>query len=509
MNTNPRKLVLLLAMVAVSAMLPLLALAADDAVPISKTQPASQATMLTDEASQGDDGNGQSDAAGARAADAAPYILTAEEIITLALDNGYDLRIAEKEAESAWFEYLKYVGMAGGSLDLVGALKRMGPVSKTPPITQEETVLNLTTQFSYPLTPLGNFSYGKLAAKSGYQARLSQVNMVRAQTISKAFAAYVAYLTALNGLKVAEEGIALAEEQLKNARFKFDNDVAPRFEVIQGEVAMSQAREDFINANNGVELAYSALYYTIGITPEERFQNTEVEVEYAVALDRAVKYISEGIYPKLDAASLYESYVEKTPQFSALQGKIGMYHYQALANRRAPYFSLDAGYTLQKGITMSPENSWSFGISGKFNLWDSETTESKQRSFTAQANGARLELEQYKQGFRLGIANALSTLEASIDGYQTAVNTLAQAEEGLRMARIGYKEGVVTHADLVGARTAFLGAELNEFSKRMAVVTGYQALLSLLGVGDETLYLPTTTSDISGIVSEVIGNEEN
>jgi outer membrane protein TolC len=340
-------------------------------------------------------------------------------------------------------------------------------------------------------------------------ASASQVDLTKAQTISGVFSAYVGYLTALNGVKVADEGMSLADEQLKNAQAKFANDVSPRFEVIQAEVAVSQARENLIQAKNGVKLARSALYLAVGITPEEQFKGMDVEVQYSEALDRAVGYISNDIFPKLDAQGLYETFNEKTPQYYALMGQVGLYYYQVLAYRRAPYFSLDASYSHLTGYPMGEPNNWSFGISGKMNLWDAGTTEATKNGFRAQADAASLQLEQYKQAFRLNIDSALSILQTSIEGYTTAKETLSQADEALRMARLGYKEGVVTNADLVSARTAYLGAEMNEFSARMSVVTSFQSLLTLLGIGDSSLYLPTTTTNLSAIVAEVTNNEKN
>lgn len=514
MNTNPRKLLLMLAAVAASAMLPLLALAADDAVPVSTGQAAGQAEVVSAEAAPEDGAQAQEAEVAAVPADivetpAPTYVLTADELLKLAMENSFALRIAEKNAESTYYQYLKYVGMAGGKLGLAGIIKRAGPVSKTPPITQKETTGTLSATFSYPLAPLGNLGYGKQAAWSGYMASAAQVDLTRAQTISSVFTAYVNYLTARNGVAVAEEGMSLAEEQLRNAQLKFANDVSPRFEVIQGEVAVSQARENLIAAKNGANLALSALYLAVGITPEAQFKGMEVDVEYAEALDRAVRYISYDLYPMLDAQGLYGAFNEKTPQYFALQGQVGLYHYQVLAYKRAPYFSLDAGYSRLEGYPMSGPENWSLGISGKIDLWDAGTTEATQDGFRAQEDAALLQLDQYKQAFRLNIDSTLSTLQTAIESHNTSIDTLAQAEEALRMARLGYREGVVTHADLVGARTAYLGAELGEFSARMSVITSYQALLTLLGIGKEDMYLPTTTSDVSAISAGVIPNEED
>jgi len=454
---------------------------ADESIPVKKAPPPASVetealvTLVSAEVSE--------DEAPAAEAEKMAYLLTAQEIITLALENNYNLRVAQKDAESAFFEYVKYTGMAGPSVDIVGSVNRAGPVQgfsagkdAAEVAFQKETTSTIGASFSYPLSPMGNLGYGKRAAWSGYQARLAGVDLARAQTITDAFSAYVRYLTAQNAVAVAEEGLALAEEQLRNATFKFDNGMAPRFEVMLGKVAVSQANEELIQARSGRQLAETGLYLTMGIVPEDYFAGAAIDVEYTEALDRSVRFISDDLFPSLDADELSDGFVERTPTYHTLEGTVGMLHNQVLAYRRSPQFSLNAGYQQQSGSTFQARRSWSFGISGVFNLWDSGTTEGTQKSFAAQADGAR-------------------------------VNTLESAEEALRMARLGYREGVITHTDLISARTAYLGAELNEFDKRMAVLTSFQSLLETLGIGDEELYLPTTTSDLSTIVHEVISDE--
>ena len=241
------------------------AAAAEDSIPVKDAPPPPAATdaegtvtLVRAEASE--------DVSADKEAEGVEYLLTAQEIIALALENSYDLRVAQKDAESAFFEYVKYTGMAGPSVNIAGSISRAGPVQgfsagkDAPEIAfQKETTSSIGARFSYPLSPMGNLGYGKRAAWSGYQARLAGVDQARAQTITDAFSAYVRYLTAQNAVAVAEEGLALAEEQLRNATLKFDNGMAPRFEVMLGEVAVSQANEELIQARNGQQLAETAL----------------------------------------------------------------------------------------------------------------------------------------------------------------------------------------------------------------------------------------------------------
>jgi len=442
------------------------------------------------------------------------YALTAEEAIALALANSYDLQVAQQQAKSAYYEYVKYAGMAGLSIDLSGGINRAGPIVgfSTGPNTEEvtfqkDTTTSLGAQATYPIAPAGNLGYGKRAAWAGYQAAKAGAEAERAEVITAAFKAYITCLTAQNGVEVAEEGLALAEEQLRNARLKYEQGMVARFQVMQAQVEVSSAKEELIKARNGLDLARSSLYLTLGVVPEDYFSGMEVQVAYAEKLDRAVALLGDKVLPRLNPDDLAAAYTEKTPQFRSLENMVSVYDYQMRGYRRAPQFSLTAGYRQQTGNSFQKRYSWSFGINGILNLWDSGKTAGTQKSFAAQADAARVQLAQYRQAFRLSLADAVSSLEAAVQGHTTAQDTLAAAEEALRMARLGYREGIVTNADLVGARTAYLGARLNEFDKRMAIVERYQELLAALGIGDEEMYLPTTQTDLRRIVNEVIPDE--
>lgn len=423
------------------------------------------------------------------------------DLVELALAHNYDLRIRQKEAASAFFEFLKLKGEAGLSLDLTSSLSRSGPIARFrfdpsgPETTFQKEVSSRTSlRLSYPLTPLGNLGYGERAAEAGYLAKQALVDRESAQTISSVFDAYANYLIAEEAVAVAEEGLALAEEQLKNARLRYEEGISPRFEVIQGEVAVSEAKESLIESRNRLELSKSSLFLAVGVDVQDYFQNAVVEIGYEDWLDSLAEKIVREILPSLHEQNIVEAFVEATPEFRSLQSAILSLEYQLKGRRRAPFLSLTAGYTHQTGSSFLKKNTWDYGISGTLNLFDSEKTENWQRALKAQMEALDLQLEKYRQAFKLGIKDKLSKLQASTLGWETARNTLAQAEEALRMARVGYEEGVTTHADLTSSRSAYLAAKLREFSGKLSVISAYQSLLVTLGFTDPAVYLPKDDS---------------
>jgi len=343
----------------------------------------------------------------------------------------------------------------------------------------------------YPLTPTGNLGYGEKAAQAAYLAVSAQVDSQFSTTIADTFEAYKAYLLADKALSVAREGLKLAEEQLKNARLKYEEGISPRFEVIQGEVALSQAKEDVVKATNNLRLAKSSLLLTIGINLSEFAPDDSFAIKYEKDMDAFVNWIVSEVMEKVNADELYERYVEKTPDFRSLKSSLISIEYRIKGRKRAPFLSLFASYMRQSGSSFMKKGTWQYGVEGVWNLFDSGKTESLRRSLMEQKAKLEIELERYRQAFRLSIEDSISQLESAILGWQTAKNTLAQAEEALRMTRIGYEEGVITHADLLSSRTAYLSAKLREFSGRLEVVAAYYSLLKTLGITDISAYLPS------------------
>ncbi len=424
------------------------------------------------------------------------------ELIELALEYNYDLRIKQKEAKSAFFEYLRIKGEAGLSLDLTSGITRSGPLVRfrfdpTGPETtfQKEVATRTSLRLTYPIAPLGNLGYGEKAAEALYLSTQSQVDKEVSSTIVSTFESYTNYLTAEEAVALAEEGLALAEEQLRNATLRFEEGIAPRFEVIQGEVAVSEAKEELIDARNNLALAESSLYLTVGVDPSVYFEDGKTQITYEDWLGKVVEDIAGQVLPCLDAEEIAEDFIEWTPDYRSLRSSIISLEYQIKGRRRSPLFSISAGYTYQTGSSFQKKFTWDYGISGTLNLFDSEKTESLQRSLSAQKERAEIQLEKYKQAFKLSVKNKLTQLQGAVLGWETSKATLRQAEEGLRMSRLGYEEGVVTHADLVSSRTAYLSAGLREFRGRLEVISAYQALLKEIGMTDPNLYLPKSASD--------------
>ena len=71
----------------------------------------------------------------------------------------------------------------------------------------------------------------------------------------------------------------------------------------------------------------------------------------------------------------------------------------------------------------------------------------------------RYETEEAKEKIELQVNQCRQKLQESRERYQTTVRRVDEAEENLRYANIGMKEGVVTLSNVLEAQTAWLKAK--------------------------------------------------
>jgi outer membrane protein len=72
---------------------------------------------------------------------------------------------------------------------------------------------------------------------------------------------------------------------------------------------------------------------------------------------------------------------------------------------------------------------------------------------------ATLQLEETKEKMQLQIKQCSYKVAESIKKKAATKHNIEQAEENLRYATEGFKEGVITSTDLLGAQTAWLSAK--------------------------------------------------
>ena len=102
---------------------------------------------------------------------------------------------------------------------------------------------------------------------------------------------------------------------------------------------------------------------------------------------------------------------------------------------------------------------WNVGITLNVPILTWGDRSYKVKSAKAEALMHRYETEEVKEKIELQVNQCRQKLQESMERYQTTLRSVDEAEENLRYANLGMKEGVITLSNVMEAQTAWLKAK--------------------------------------------------
>lgn len=176
------------------------------------------------------------------------------------------------------------------------------------------------------------------------------------------------------------------------------------------------------------------------------------------------------------------------PELSQLETAQNIYNEKVKIERSAflPQLALTGGYMIShpnvlNGFEKKFRGTWGVGVMLKMPIWNWGESKYKIRAAKAEAaiagykaNEARekIELQVTQDAFRVNEANRKLGL---------SLKHLGKAEENLRMAEIGFKEGVLPTSNVLEAQTAWLQAHSNKIDAQIDIKISRAAYNKSLG----------------------------
>ncbi len=302
------------------------------------------------------------------------------------------------------------------------------------------------------LIDVGNWF--SLAAAGAEKARAklnvlaSEQNLIYAVKIS-----FYAYLASVENVKVQQEAVRRAEEQLKLIESRFKLGSASRSDVLKQKVQYGNDQLSLLQATNSVTNAKADLAYTIGLDPREEVQfSTEYRVrEYAGSLGEAIDFGMSN-NPRVLAQ-------EKT----VAQTKHSL---RAAQSSYLPTLSLYADYTKFNGTQAYPvafdysSNSRMFGFSVGLNVFDGFYRESQVTSAKVYHNNARAQLADTRNSAVSDIKTAYLEIDRLKEQKSVSQENVEAASEDLKITQEKYNLGAATILDLLDAQVSLKRAQV-------------------------------------------------
>ena len=252
---------------------------------------------------------------------------------------------------------------------------------------------------------------------------------------------------------------ALAESYLETVQ-KLDADVdklinegfATRADGLSVKVKVNEAEVAVIQVKNGLELSRMALCQLCGLPLDSQFQLADEHADQWPMPDEISANLEEalGARPEMRALTL-------AAQVKDEQVKVARSEYM-------PNLALTAGYAamspnLFNGFEKKLDGMWNVGVVLKVPVVTWGERLYKVRQAKAEAAIAHYEADEVREKVELQVNQNAQKVQEARERLAAAVRAQQQADENLRIANVGLKEGVIPVSNVLQAQTAWLMAK--------------------------------------------------
>lgn len=343
--------------------------------------------------------------------------------------------------------------------------------------TDTRNMFAATVQLTQPL-----FMGGSIIAmnKMADIAELMAVNTAEAQRQLTLYNIDHAYWTVVS-LKHKKE---LAESFLELVR-KLDNDVkkmiregvATRADGLKVGVKVNEAEMSLTQVENGLALSKMLLCQLCGLPTDNEVDVEDAEADMLVETQRS---------------DWKNKDVSARPELKVLQNTVDMSRQTTnlLKAGNLPKVALAGGYTVSNpNVTNSFEKKfaglWNVGVIVSVPVWNWGDVAYKVKASKNATTIATLELNDAREKMELQVSQNQYKVDEAYKRLQMALSNTRKAEENLRCANVGFREGVMESTDVMEAQTAWLQAQSQRIDAEIDVKLSHVALRKALGTLQE------------------------
>lgn len=270
-------------------------------------------------------------------------------------------------------------------------------------------------------------------------------------------------LVALHSKKKLAEGYKTLVEKLESDVEQLVKEgMATKADLLSVKVKVNEAGVTLIQVNNGIELSRMNLCRICGLDMDE-----PIDVEDNMDNKTSIADFDDNVDMSNQSADYMVQLAEgnrKELQALELQNKIYDEKIKLARAEYLPKVALMGGYlasnpSVFNSFERKMKGLWNVGITLNVPILTWGDRSYKVKAAKAEACMHRYETEEVKEKIELQVNQCRQKLQESQERYQTTLRSVDEAEENLRYANHGMKEGVITLSNVMEAQTAWLKAK--------------------------------------------------
>lgn len=432
----------------------------------------------------------------------------------LALVNNKVLQSVIQEKEIARGEQLKSYSAILPSVDLTGDYIRLDGVTSfeiETPLGKEKIQFGDEDTYSTVLTvtqPI--YAGGSILARINTAKLMSLLTdeTVRAAVQDVIYAAEHAYYDVLLSqhlLQISTDAVRSAKAHLDNVKQRERGGVASDFDVLRAEVELSNFQAEYIQNKNAISVSKASLIRIMGVSQDSDF-----------VLSDKLLYVPSNITMEQAVEAAYRN----RPDLLGREFDIKMQK-EMLKIAKSQYYPMVSGFYSNTWSKPDPHNmmeiewghAWQGGISASLPIFDGFMRDGEIVAQKARLKQGQIDLIDAEETALFELTKAQLGIENTAEFIESQRLNLTRAEEGLRLAEVGYREGTNTQVEMIDAQAALTTARANHYQAIYAHIIakldfqramGTLASVETAELEDQAQYIESSNAEVMGI-----GSNEN
>ena len=319
-------------------------------------------------------------------------------------------------------------------------------------------------------------------ADIGEQIADNDLDMQTQQTLYSIDQAYWLAVSLKQKYKLATSYHDLVKKLNEDVHKMIQQGVATKADGLKVDVKVNEAEMKITQAEDGLVLSKMLLCQLCGIPMNQQITLADEDKESLALSGTPVDTEQQRV-----AAS--DSALNTRPELRMLQNTLDISK-QATNLVRAvylPHVALTGGYTISNpnvfnGFEKKFAGVWNVGVIVQVPVWNWFDGAYKVRAAKAASNIAQMNLDDTREKIHLQIAQSQFKVKEAQKKLSMAMKNIDSAEENLRCANLGFKEGVMEVTDVMAAQTAWQQAQSQKIDAEIDVKLTQVGLNKALGI---------------------------
>lgn len=316
-------------------------------------------------------------------------------------------------------------------------------------------------------------------ARLGEQMARSGIDAKRQQTIYEADRAYWTIVSLKHKQRLAQSYLELVSRLDGDVQKMIREGVATRSDGLSVKVKVNEAQMSLTQVNDGLALARMLLCQICGLPLDTDITLADEEVD-SLALGDATTTGGAG------------EAMQNRPELQMLQATVDISRQATnlVKAGRLPQVALMGGYSFSNpnvfnGFQNKFGGVWSVGVLVRVPIWNWGDVAYKVKAAKGATAIASLELAEAREGVELQVSQSSFKVSEASRKLAMARASAEQAEENLRSANLGFREGVIQSTTVMEAQTAWVKAQSQKIDAEIEVKLSQVNLRKALGTLDD------------------------